>query len=252
MAKSVPAVVSFFRMFWLAVVVGVAGCAASSSPEASVGLPVRPEVFEGDLRKLPASKTWKPGDPVRVIEQKQSGAGETPSPSTIQGPVVGRAVTPSDRGADEEALSATSSKHRVETQGASFAVADTQGRRLAGPAHLGSLWSAPGGACAAQDGEGAMAARYDRRAGRWLLIRALESAPPRLCLAVSRTSDLLAGGWHLFDFETPVPLDPAGLTVRSGIYEIPPRKGTGAGVFSLERARLLAGEAAAGRWTGGR
>ena len=251
MAKPLPFRLSLAGapVLWLVTAAAVVGCGASSPPEASVGPPVKPGVFEGDLRKLPIVKTWKPGDPVRVIEQQETGAGETGTPSTIQGPAVGPAVAPSISGANAEALSEIGPGHVIQTQGAAFAVADRQGRRLAGPAHLGSLWSRPGGACAAQE-DGVMVARYDRRAGRWLLSRSLASAPPRLCLAVSRTSDLLAGGWHLYDFETPVPLDIAGLAVQSGAYVVPPRNGTRAGVFSLERARLLEGEPAVGRWVG--
>src|SRR6185503_9974443 len=95
MAKPLPPLVALRSpVVWLAAAVAVLGCAASSPPDASVGALVTPAVFEGDLRRLPTAKTWKPGDPVRVIEQKESGPGETGTPSTTQGPNVGPAVPP--------------------------------------------------------------------------------------------------------------------------------------------------------------
>ncbi len=233
----------------LGMAVCLPGCAASSPQTASVSTPVTPGVFEGDLRKLPTLESWKPGDPVRVIEQKETGGAEDETPATIQGPVMGT-VTPSKSGESAEAVRDTGPGLSIRIEGDAFTVADRKGSRLAGPAHFGSLWRRPGGACAARE-DGALAARYDRRAGRWLLGRFLPSegrAPARLCLAVARTSDPLTGGWHLYELETPRTLDLAGLAVRSDTYVIPPPGGSPAGVFSLARSRLLAGEPATGSW----
>jgi hypothetical protein len=119
----------------------------------------------------------------------------------------------------------------------SFAIYDKAGTLLAGPSPINALWAGFGGPCEANN-NGDPIVRYDQLADRWVLTQFAFFAGAE-CIAVSRTSDPVAGGWYLYEFPTPstpdYPKSASGPTAttwaRSGDF------GGGLDVFAFDRSR---------------
>ena len=71
-----------------------------------------------------------------------------------------------------------------------------------GPAHGNTLWNALGGSCPTSPNLDEIV-QYDKLANRWVMLMAVFTAPNYFCLAVSKTSDAVTGGWNLYAFIEP-------------------------------------------------
>jgi len=188
-----------------------------------VGGPVTPYVFEGDLRDLPTSVSWRPGEPIKEIPRRNNngpagrlvpyerGFGLDPlleqqedadnlggNPDFLT-PILSfngqgfTGVNPPDTVGDVGA------NHYIQMinggGGALFTIHDkTSGAVISGPTNLDSLGS---GSCS--NGFGDPVVLYDRDADRWMLSE-FSSSGNRLCVYVSLTSDPIGGGWCNYDF----------------------------------------------------
>ncbi len=190
----------------------------------SVGEAVVPYLFAGDLRSLPATQEWKPGNPVAEVPRVHA----PPSPTRVgferrsAAPVPDALVERQWRARRAEPLGFAVPILNVPGQGfmghpapdtvgdvgpghfiqatntsagVSIVVYDKTGVVLAGPFQLDSLGS---GECAF--GEMDPTVLYDRLADRWLLAE-LSSGGNRFCVYISRTGDPVTGGWFNYDFQ---------------------------------------------------
>ncbi len=225
---------------------------------------VVPFVFEGDLRELPATKSWGPGDAIKEIPKR---ANLTPS--------VEPKAQPFERDPllDQQAAAAPSKAQKVFTStivnvdgmgftgvnppdtvgdvgmnyfiqmingggGALFTVHDkTNGAVVAGPTALETLGS---GNCAS--GLGDPIALYDEDANRWFLSE-FSSSGNLLCLYVSQTSDPLAGGWFSYQISATNFPDYPKWGVWPDAYYVTTNENA-ARAYAIDRAAMLAGNPA--------
>jgi hypothetical protein len=71
-----------------------------------------------------------------------------------------------------------------------------------GPAHGNTLWTPLGGSCPTTPNLDEIV-QYDQLANRWVMLMAVFTSPNYFCLAVSKTSDAVTGGWNLYAFIEP-------------------------------------------------
>ncbi len=132
--------------------------------------------------------------------------------------------------------------HYIQTVNSSIAIFDKEGSTLAGPMSINTLFAPLGGLCATGSVIDPIV-NYDPLADRWVVMGFPFSNP--LCIAVSRTSDPVAGGWFLYAFDLGVSVpDYPKLGVWPDAYYL----GLNAGpenVFALDRKNMLSGDPAA-------
>lgn len=135
----------------------------------------------------------------------------------------------------------------------SFAVFETgSGAELYGPTSGSTLFAALGATnpCATRN-DGDPIAQYDKLAQRWVMLQPVFASPYQLCVAVSTTSDVLAGTWNVYDFAIPNNVFPdyPKLAVWSDAYYVSYNQFNGnsfagAAACALDRTKMLAGSAA--------
>jgi len=226
-----------------------------------VGGPVTPHVFRGDLSKLPTVPTWQEGQPVTVIGQEdeegepgvasaqllrhsKSGGGAAAAPIAGDASFEGAPATgflPPDTAAD------VGPNHVVEAVNTVFEIFDKQGTVLAGPSFINLLWAGAGGNCQTTNA-GDPDVRYDQAADRWVIMQFTLPAHTDFCVAVSRTSDPVTGGWFLYEFATGgIGNDYPKLAVWPDAYYLGSQRGfpsSGSDAWALDRTRMLAGSPA--------
>ena len=215
----------------------------------SVQPPVPPRETGQDLRRLPPSEPPKPGEPVREVpdlKRTESVSAHGPvKPEALAGDLRRLpALAPWPRDASVRIVrpegSATGGRALHVMDGA-FAVHEAAGARLAGPFAFESLWRES--AACREGSDQLLTVRYER-AGRWLLSRWARPVPGssfHLCVALTRTSDPVAGGWYLYDL--PLPMYRAGAVLEPGAkaYSLVIDVGGAQVRFDFDRARMLAG-----------
>ena len=164
-----------------------------------------------------------------------------------QGNVSGFFVNPPDTVGD------VGPNHYVECVNLACQVFDKAGASVAGPFTITSLYFSaafPGDCAATNDGDPIVL--YDPLADRWLISQfAISSRPPsHECIAISQTANP-AGAYHLYDFSIPdnyfndypkLGVWPDAYYMTAPLFEGPV---FGQGVFVLNRAKMLAGDATA-------
>lgn len=214
--------------------------------------PVLPQKTEEDLRKLPPSESWKPGDPVREVPDLKRSETET---SSSLGPVTPQvldaglhrlpSLEPWAQGRPARIVlpeGSSAGRFAIHEADGAFAVHEISGALRAGPFAFESLWRDPGACRAGSDQP--LSVRYDRGAGRWLLSRWAPLAPRsafHLCVALSRTSDPTAGGWYLYDFLLPMYRAGTVLEVGPKTYSMVIDLGGAQVLFTFDRTRMLEG-----------
>jgi len=240
--------------------------------------PVAPGVFQDDLRNLPRSRQWRPGD--RVIERPRRIYPRPPArepapparePEVTQGNFVPAPDEPIHHALDSRAFDTpilnfdaapftgvnpadpvgdVGPNHYIQmvnqASGTQVRIYDKSGSLLAGPFTLTTLWTA-GGACAS--GLGDPIVLYDPLADRWLMSE-FASTGNHICIYISQTADPVSGGWFLYDISTPQFPDYLKFAVWPDAYYITTNESSPA-VYALDRARMLDGlSATAQRFTG--
>jgi Divergent InlB B-repeat domain len=142
----------------------------------------------------------------------------------------------------------------------SFAVFNkSDGRVALGPVNGSTLWQALTGVPCSASPHLDVIAQFDKLANRWVMMMAAgaAAATPYLCVAVSKTSDAVNGGWNLYAFQAA--LNSSGfrygpdypkLAVWSDAYYVTYNQDNngmfaGAAACALDRNGMLAGNPAA-------
>ena len=223
---------------------------------------VTPDLFDGDLRDLPTSRAWQPGDAIKEIPRRHYSLPDVQKarPSEPRrDPLLElqRKVRPGDlRSAQRQqarfpgqgfsGVQPPDPVGDIGTQyylqminsgaGAQLQVYDkvTQLPVLAAPINLDRLGT---GSCAS--GLGDPIVLYDSLAGRWLLSE-FSAVGNVLCVYVSVTSDPFLG-FYAYSFPTPGFPDYPKYGVREEAYYVTTNEAGGPAVYALERSQMLAG-----------
>ncbi len=113
-----------------------------------------------------------------------------------------------------------------------------------------ALWSGFSGRCASSN-SGDPIAQYDKVAGRWVMLQPVFSAPYKICVAVSKTSDA-TGAYNRYEFDKGSSLFPdypkLGIWPASGnpgyFYTVNNFGNGDAQLCAMDRTAMLAGNAA--------
>ena len=230
--------------------------------------------FDGDLRDLPPAKSDSGAPRVMPapLEKRDisGGPSNVPSPAHIQHSVVNDMPAPLTNFAGQPASEACNclppdtegdvgSKYYIQYVNVTFSIYDkTTTNRVVGPLHLSSLFNASQAPCNTLD-DGDPIALYDSMADRWLLTQFglpnYPDGPFYQCMAVSKTSDPVTGGWWTYTFPASTPAidgnnmalnDYPKLSVWPDAYYMTANMFPASGpvfvrAWALDRARMLAG-----------
>jgi hypothetical protein len=204
---------------------GSAAQVTRTRPEITHGARVAPTVFTGSVRKLPhvvADRLFLPERETPGVElsagEKQAlpGAVEPPRASASAPSAPAPAPTISFRGLDHlnwgaghppDTVGDVGPNHFVQAVNSSVGIFSKTGGAPLAAFTFNSLWSgaATGTACDSSN-QGDPTVVYDPQGDRWIVADfafANANSPPFYeCIAVSKTSDPVSGGWYLYAIRT--------------------------------------------------
>jgi hypothetical protein len=249
---------------------GVAGPSALGPLRPRIGAPVRPTEFRGDVRRIPRgnlvpreeSEARAPGDVPPSAggdAALQTGGVLAPTPAPLQSfPGLNHADWgagwPPDPNGD------AGPDYYVQTVNTSVGIFDKRaGARIAAFTFDSLFGQAPTGTPCDNQNQGDPVALYDTIGRRWIVSdfawSNYTSGPMYQCMAVSKTSDPVAGGWWFYAWQTgtggSVPDYPKLGVWPDGIYMSANLFATNAGgsfqnlrVWAFDRAGMEAGQPA--------
>ncbi len=228
---------------------------------AQASAPVVPFVYEGDVRLLPKTRAWQPGDAVKEIpKQRREPAYRAPAVAGKRDPLLDLQHGPLTKAGDltapgvnvagqgytgvnpPDTVGEVGPSHYIQmingSGGALFTIHDkSTGAVLAGPTALDSLGS---GFCA--NGLGDPIVLYDRLADRWLLSE-FSSSGNRLCVYVSQGPNPITDGYFNYDFQAPSFPDYPKYGVWPDAYYVGANESSSS-LYALDRTAMLAGQPA--------
>lgn len=149
-------------------------------------------------------------------------------------------------------------EHYVQAVNSAFQVFTRSGSPVTNPLYLNVLWNDVDSPCGEVNIIDPIV-RFDAAANRWLISGFVwnQSDPDTLCIAVSRSSDPVTGGWYLYEVPAidgvtgnDFPLDFPKLAVWADSYFMSSLRGKAGDTFlgldawALERSNMLAGNPA--------
>ncbi len=250
------------------------GGGGGGSGGVQIGEPVTPVSIDVDLRNLPTTPEWQPGDPVKEAQRRVYYPLDARDPHTppewVTAPDLlaeaqawydGNSRAPSVINSlprvsiDNSSTGVSPGDPVVEvnanyilygingSSGTSFRVYNKTGTLLSGPTAFRTLAPA-GDPCATSVSDPII--HWDRLANRWFMLEmGGSSSANRLCVYVSKTDNPVSGGWWFYGFATPALPDYPHCSVWHNAYVCTTNEsGTGAKVYAFDRANMLNGATA--------
>ena len=229
--------------------------------------PVAAKPLDIDLRQLPKTAPWTEREPYREVpDMKESkgvaapeadrdrqffpeaalAGGAGPATAATASPVSFDGI-PATGWVPPDAVGDIGPNHYIQAVNISFAIYDRAGNTLVGPSPINALFTSFGGPCETSN-NGDPIVRYDHLADRWLVSQFAFGAHVQ-CVAISKTSDPVAGGWFRYAFPTAGAPDYPKIGVWPDGYYMGTQRGfpgSGTDVYAFDRQRMLAGLPAAG------
>ncbi len=226
MRKRTLWVVAIFTLTAIATLAAQAATRGSGPAAAdgivAVALPkVAPEVFRGDVRKLPQVPTQirtvrEPQEPEGLKQTSGRAVPQAPNPAEAQMPApiqnfAGLSRTDTCTGGQcgggipPDTNGEVGHNYYIQAVNTAYGIYDKTGKLLASFTE-NALWSGSGTFCGGHGG-GDPVVVYDPMADRWILTHLAYSGsgtqgPFYECLAVSKTSNPVTGGWTLYAVPT--------------------------------------------------
>ena len=223
-----------------------------------VSEPVEPGVFNGDLSELPGDRqvptahpegrlpdglTTAP-DPTQL--EDDSGSAGSPgdrAPASLTGPLAGFDGIRMVAGAPPDPTGEIGPGHFVSAMNTQFRIFDRAGTPLTAALNINTLFSSLGPAdmCRTRN-DGDPIVMYDQVHDRWIIAQfAVPNPPWAMCIAVSQTSDPVAGGWFAYQYNMSDFPDYEKFGIwHDGLY-MSTFEGANNGVFIFEYENMLAG-----------
>jgi uncharacterized repeat protein (TIGR01451 family) len=242
-----------------------------------VSPPVKPVVFDKDLRTLPKAPPGRTDRPAREvplgIQSQPSSPTGTSSPGSGGSLIPGQPANPTSASVTPaeflnpnpnfagigytglvppDPVGDVGPNHYIQAVNAQFQVFDKQGTSLAGPANINTLWSSlPNDPCF-QNNNGDPYVLYDHLADRWVISQfavpnGFNNPPTWQCIAVSRTGNPVTGGWYLYTFQFNFGHDYPKMGVWPDGYYMSSQQGFSGGSLNavvFDRANMLNGNPA--------
>ncbi|MCB1042384.1 MAG: hypothetical protein KDC35_05585 [Acidobacteria bacterium] len=225
---------------------------------AEVSEPVYPYVIDVNLADLPVLPDWQPGDPIKEIPRRKEGKPiEYTEPKDTRDPLLDLQDQVTVRGGTGFATPILN----FNAQGFTGAnPPDTTGdvgltyyvQAINGSGTRYTIYNKADGTVAAGpftmntfapcSGSGDPIVLYDEQADRWLLAEFGDGNS--ICVLISMTNDPIAGGWHLYGFNTPNFPDYPKLGVWNNSYILTTNESGPSPIYALDRASMLVGAAA--------
>lgn len=218
-----------------------------------------PNIVATDTSKMALAPAYKPGDSIHVVQDLKESTSSVSEGAKLAAASFTLGTNfdgiPATGFLPPDVAGAVGPEHYVMMVNVAIAIYDKSGKLLAGPSPISSFWSGFGGPCSTLN-NGDPIVRYDHIAKRWLISQfALPGGQSgyHQCIAISRTSDPVKGGWYLYDF--PIK-DNSGNAIfpdypKIGVWPDGYYMGTqrgfpsgGLDVWAFERESMLAGKSA--------
>ncbi len=219
---------------------------------AYVSEPVIPFELNIDLRTLPSTPPWQPGDPIEVVPEgfvangpTQQIAGwvdpslQTRGPSVPGEVLLAFEVHPPGNSNPPDTVGTVGPNHYISMVNASrFAIWDKQGNNLVPETTLNNLWN--GGASPCEDGDGDPIVVYDNIADRWVM-QEFEGNGNNFCIYVSQGPDPVTDGWFVYAFSAPNFPDYPQYGVWPDAYYVGTFEPPVLGIYAFDREQMLLG-----------